>query len=111
MYAGEINSMELKLSRWKRNSPPSEADLLAIYRQEGLSPYSWSNAPGDTYTAHIHGYHKVLYVVRGKITWILPDLGKEIETGPGDRLDLPRGTTHAARVGSEGVTCLEAHLD
>jgi hypothetical protein len=27
---------------------------------------------------------------------------------PGDRLDLPARTLHAATVGPEGVTCLEA---
>jgi hypothetical protein len=48
-------------------------------------------------------------VVRGSITWDLPDLGIEIETGPGDRLDLPGGTVHAADVGADGVTCLEGH--
>ena len=29
---------------------------------------------------------------------------------PGDRLDLPAGTSHDAVVGPDGVTCLEAHL-
>jgi quercetin dioxygenase-like cupin family protein len=103
--------MELKVSKWESNKPPSENELREIYRQEDLSPYTWSNASGDVYAAHKHGFHKVIYVLRGKITWILPDVGKEIETGPGDRLEIPRGTTHAARVGSEGVVCLEAHLD
>ncbi|OGO36205.1 MAG: cupin [Chloroflexi bacterium RBG_16_57_11] len=101
--------MELKITRWYRTTPPIEVELLEIYRQEGLSPYSWSNGPGDVYPAHTHSYHKVLYVVRGSITWSLPELGQEIETFPGDRIDLPRGTLHGARVGPGGVTCLEAH--
>ena len=103
--------MELKITRWNKSTTPTEGELLEIYRQEGLSPYAWSNGPGDVYPAHVHAYHKVLYVVRGSITWELPDLAQEIETHPGDRIDLPRGTSHAARVGPRGVTCLEAHLD
>jgi hypothetical protein len=77
--------MELKITRWNQPVLPTEGELQEIYRQEGLSPYAWSNGPGDVYSAHQHSYHKV-------------------------RIDLPRGTLHAARVGSRGVTCLEAHL-
>jgi quercetin dioxygenase-like cupin family protein len=102
--------MELKITRWSQTTPPTQGELLQTYRQEGLSPYAWSNRPGDVYPAHSHSYHKVLYVVRGSITWLLSDLGQEIETFPGDRIDLPRDTPHAARVGPRGVTCLEAHI-
>ena len=101
--------MELKVKRWEESKPPSEGELRELYSQEGLDPYAWSNGPGDRYSPHSHTYHKVLNVVRGSITWILPERGEEITTGPGDRLDLPAGTVHAARVGPEGVTCLEAH--
>jgi len=107
----EKDYMELCLTRWNKPTPPPESDLRQIYRQEGLSPYAWSNAPGDVYPPHSHGYHKVLYVVSGSITWILPQLDQRLEAFPGDRLDLPRGVVHAAKVGSLGVTCLEAHLD
>ena len=103
--------MELKLTRWTEKTPPTEAQLREIFSLEELSPYSWSNGPGDVYAAHSHAFHKVLYVVSGSITWILPGSDQEIETFPGDRLDLPRGTQHAARVGTQGVTCLEAHCD
>jgi quercetin dioxygenase-like cupin family protein len=102
--------MELKITRWDQPTLPTESELLQIYHQEGLSPYAWSNEPGDVYPAHSHAYHKVLYVARGSITWSLPELGREIETFPGDRIDLPRGTLHGARVGPRGVTCLEAHI-
>lgn len=103
--------MKLLVHRWSGSTPPSEAELRNRYRKEGLNPYSWSNGPGDTYAAHSHGYHKVIYVVRGSITWMLPEHDLRIETGPGDHLDLPRGTLHAAEVGLQGVTCLEAHVD
>lgn len=101
--------MEVTIQRWEESEPPAESELRELYRQEGLSPYTWSNGPGDTYVAHSHPYDKLIYVVRGSITWILPSAGQEIETRSGDRLELPRGTQHAARVGPHGVTCLEAH--
>lgn len=103
--------MKLRVVRWDGAQPPTESELRGIYGREGLSPYPWSNGPYDTYAAHSHAYHKVIYVMRGSITWILPQTGQEIETHPGDRLELPRGVIHAARVGPQGVTCLEAHLD
>ena len=101
--------MDLNVKRWDQPVPPKESELREIYRQEGLHPYAWSNGPGDTYAPHVHSYHKVLYVVRGSITWLLPERGEEITTRAGDRLDLPAGIIHAARVGPEGVTCLEGH--
>jgi quercetin dioxygenase-like cupin family protein len=76
---------------------------------EGLSPYSWSNGPGDVYNAHSHGYDKVVYVVRGSITFGLPTENHTMVLNAGDRLDLPAGIVHNAVVGSEGVFCLEAH--
>lgn len=103
--------MELRVQRWEKPEAPTERELRALYHQEGLNPYPWSNGPGFTYVAHSHSYHKILYVVRGSITWVLPEMDLEIETRAGDRLDLPRGVVHAARVGSQGVTCLEAHRD
>ena len=101
----------LNVQRWEKPEPPDERTLREYFRREGLSPYAWSNAPGDTYPAHKHPYDKVIYVVCGSITWILPQTNQEVETHAGDRLDLPRGTVHAAHVGPQGVTCLEAHKE
>lgn len=100
----------MNVKRWAKTTQPTEKDLREYFQQEGLKPYSWSNAPGDTYPAHQHPYHKVIYIVRGSITWFLPEEGQVIETRAGDRLDLPRQVKHAAQVGPDGVTCLEAHI-
>lgn len=75
---------------------------------EGLEPGAWSNGPGATYAAHAHGYDKVIVVAAGAITFGLPE--RSIALDEGDRLELPAGTSHHALVGSNGVTCLEAHL-
>jgi hypothetical protein len=78
--------------------------------EAGLDPSSWSNAPGDRYVAHEHGYDKVLVAASGSIVFGLPERGDRVELHEGDRLDLPAGTVHDAVVGPGGVTCLEAHL-
>jgi hypothetical protein len=99
----------VRVRPWPHPEPPTEAAIRRIYREEGLAPSSWSNAPGDVYGAHSHGYHKVLNCVRGSITFGLPQEGRSALLRPGDRLDLPAGVVLDATVGSEGVTCLEAH--
>jgi hypothetical protein len=82
-------------------------DALAAFRAEGCSaPRSWSNGPGDRYGAHDHPYHKVLFCLAGSIVFHVG--GRDAELRGGDRLDLDPGTTHAATVGPEGCTCIEA---
>jgi quercetin dioxygenase-like cupin family protein len=78
---------------------------------EGQVTSSWSNGPGDRYAAHRHDYDKVLVAASGSITFLLTELGQDVELRSGDRLELPAGTLHGALVGSAGVTCLEAHLE
>jgi hypothetical protein len=87
------------------------AELEARLVAQGLTPTSWSNTPSDTYAAHQHGYDKVLVAARGSIAFHLVESGTDVTLVSGERLDLPAGTAHAATVGPEGVTCLEAHLD
>jgi quercetin dioxygenase-like cupin family protein len=80
--------------------------ILAAFAAEGLEPSTWSNGPDFSYDEHDHPYHKVLYCVSGSITFHTPD--GDVAMLPGDRLDLPPGTRHAATVGPNGVTCMEA---
>jgi quercetin dioxygenase-like cupin family protein len=82
------------------------AKAETAFREEGLSPETWSNRPGYVYGEHQHPHHKVLFCIEGSITFHTPQ--EDIELSPGDRLDLPSGTPHAATVGSRGVTCMEA---
>ncbi len=97
----------MHITRWSQPKPPTEAELATVFIREGLFYYDWSNDPGDVYPPHSHAYDKVLLVLSGSITWLLPETHEPIETRAGDRIDLPRGTWHAAVVGPEGVTCLE----
>jgi uncharacterized protein YjlB len=88
----------------------SSVDLPGRLRDEGLAPSSWSNGPHDVYGAHEHAYDKVLVVAAGSITFGLPATGERVALAVGDRLELPAATVHDAVVGSDGVTCLEAHV-
>jgi uncharacterized protein YjlB len=94
---------------WSDPAAPTQSGLWKLMADEGLSPYSWSNGPFDVYAAHSHSYNKVIYVVEGSITFGLPEPGQQLTLKAGDRLDLPAGTVHDARVGGQGVVCLEGH--
>ncbi len=89
---------------------PGDADNLETiqerFRAEGLIPHAWSNAPGDTYGWHRHEYEKLLYCVRGGITFHGRD--GDYSLAAGDRLEIDVGTEHAATVGPDGVECMEA---
>jgi uncharacterized protein YjlB len=87
----------------------TRTDLDERLQAEGLTATPWSNGPDDRYGAHEHGYDKVIVVAAGSIAFGLPGLGQSMELDAGDRLELPAGTSHDARVGPAGVTCLEAH--
>jgi quercetin dioxygenase-like cupin family protein len=94
-----------RLTPWDAGRPDRGA-IEACFRDEGLSPRGWGNAPGDTYGRHAHDYDKVLYCVTGGITFHT-DAG-DFDLQPGDRLDVDAGTAHSATVGPAGVECLEA---
>ncbi len=101
-----MTTNSFRVTPWEAANPPTEELLFAIMTEAGLNPYAWSNGPHDIYSAHKHGYNKVIYVVRGSITFGLPLLKKKITLTAGDRLDLPAGTVHDAQVGADGVVCL-----
>jgi quercetin dioxygenase-like cupin family protein len=82
-------------------------ELMTRLRSEAKGCHSWSNAPGDRYAPHSHGYEKVLYCVHGSITFALEAEGRTLLLKAGDRMVLPRGTIHSAVVGPGGCTCVE----
>jgi Cupin domain len=101
----------VELTRWPHSTQPARSRLDAVVRREGLSPSWWSNGPGDTYAAHSHSYNKVIYCFDGSITFRIEPGGAEYELHGGDRLDIPRWTSHSAVVGGHGVTCVEARAE
>jgi hypothetical protein len=106
-----MKTQSFRFTPWEAASPPTENLLLRMMTEQGLDPYLWSNNPHDIYSAHKHGYNKVIYVVSGSITFRLPLLKNQVTLNPGDRLDLLAGTVHDAHVGPDGVVCLEGHRE
>lgn len=102
--------MELKVTPWHHETPPTEEELRTSLEDQQLKVYHWSNAPEDVYASHTHGYHKVICVVKGSIRFDFPTRHETLNLKAGDRLDLPAGIRHSAIVGPEGVICLEAHI-
>ncbi|HLX39972.1 MAG TPA: cupin domain-containing protein [Ktedonobacteraceae bacterium] len=98
----------MQVIRWQGTAEPQESTLRQRMQQQGLSPYSWSNGPGDTYAIHSHTYEKVLYCVHGSIRFVMPNSADNVDLTPGDCLILPANTPHSAVVGSHGVMCIEA---
>jgi quercetin dioxygenase-like cupin family protein len=92
----------------RREGPPPTAEALeaSLSAETEATPRWWSNGPGDEYGWHEHPYHKVLFCSEGGIVFHLRD--RDVELGPGDRLDIEPETEHAATVGPDGVTCVEA---
>ena len=102
--------MEMEHRRYSETAaPPDPGVIEAELRREARDVYGWSNAPGDTYGAHEHGYTKLLYCTRGSIDFILAD-GRRVAMRPGDRLVLPPRTRHSAVVGPDGCACVEGKL-
>lgn len=98
-----------RVTPWAGGGSPNQAALWQTLVNECGNASLWSNGPHDMYAEHSHSYDKVIYVVRGSITFGLPELGEQFTLKAGDRLDLPAGIVHNAVVGSQGVACLEAH--
>jgi hypothetical protein len=83
------------------------ADALEAFAAESCSPPRfWANGPGDRYGRHEHGYHKVLFCLKGSIVFHTDE--GDVELVAGDRLDLEPGTSHGATVGPDGCSCVEA---
>ena len=82
-------------------------DALAAFSAERCSvPRPWGNGPGDAYGWHEHDHHKVLFCLSGSIVFHTRE--GDLELTAGDRLDLDPGTEHAATVGPDGCSCIEA---
>lgn len=100
---------DYSVHNWHGELPPTESEVQRFLGLQSLVGYRWSNAPGDVYGAHSHPFHKIIFVLQGSITFILPDVEREVTLGTGDRLELAAGVVHEAVVGQQGVICIEAH--
>jgi quercetin dioxygenase-like cupin family protein len=89
---------------WPGGEPPDDAAAHERLVAEGFSPFQWSDAPGATYAPHAHPHDESLWVLAGRIDFVID--GETHRLGPGDRLYLPANTVHAAEAGPQGATYL-----
>lgn len=96
--------MRLERIAWTEAAPPVEATLKERLAADGFDAWTWTDAPGATYAPHSHDVDESLWVLAGEITFEVA--GARYRLGPGDRLQLPAGTLHAAEAGPAGATYL-----
>lgn len=89
---------------WTDPQAPTETDLQRRLVARGFSVMRWTDPPGRTYAPHAHDHDESLWCVRGSIVFRID--GHTYPLEPGDRLELPRGTVHAAEAGADGATYL-----
>jgi quercetin dioxygenase-like cupin family protein len=104
-----MTSQHLSIKRWTWDKTLSEHAIMLHMRREGLETRRWKSESGARYQAHADDFDKVILVMRGSITFRIPETGEEVSLNPGDRLEIPAGITHEAAVGPMGVVCLEGH--
>ena len=88
------------------NASSGAEEIRERFEAEGLTPQGWGNHPHDSYGWHSHSYHKVLYCVSGSLVFHTHE--RDLELGPGDRMEIEPGTEHAATVGPAGGGGMEA---
>jgi quercetin dioxygenase-like cupin family protein len=111
MTLGEthMSSEQLVVKRWMWEKTLSEAAILRHMETEGMKAHRVKNESGQKYLAQRHEYAKIIYVIRGSITYRIPESGEEATLHPGDKLEIAAGVNHEAEVGPYGVVYLEGH--
>ena len=84
-----------------QQDPPSEIEAEAKLRQEGYDSFRWIDVPGSFYPRHRHNVHECIWVLKGEICFTVDD--REFALKPGDRIYLPAGTPHEAKVPDEAA--------
>jgi quercetin dioxygenase-like cupin family protein len=90
----------------RRDTAGSEEAIHERFAREGLHPRLWSGGPGLEFGIHTHPEPKLVYCVKGSITFRAGP--SSYPMGAGDRLEIDAETEHAATVGPDGVECAEA---
>lgn len=97
------------VERWneERDGPPTEAALRRALEERGYRVSRYVYPPGTVFPDHTHDVDKIDAVVSGRFRLTME--GEEVVLEAGDRLAVPKGTTHRAEVvGDEPVVSLDA---
>lgn len=84
---------------------PSQEEAEARLHQEGYDSFCWYDVPGASYPDHGHSHDECLWILKGEIEFHIGGVNYTLR--PGDRLYLPKGARHTAKVPrTQGVTYL-----
>ena len=87
----------LNVTAWDpRLGPLQLSTLRRALEQEGMVTAWWSDIPGTYVPTHAHDFLETRWVLSGFLRVMIECA--TFELGPGDRLDLPPGTSHATDV-------------
>jgi quercetin dioxygenase-like cupin family protein len=100
----EEGPMQLERIAWSGHGTPVGREINQRLVDEGFEVSRWRDEADARYEAHAHDHDESLWVIEGEIVFGIG--GREYPLGPGDRLMLPAGTVHTARVGRQGADYL-----
>lgn len=99
----------MQVEHWdeERDGELTEQALRRKLEERGYEVSRHVYPPGTRFTDHTHAIDKIDAVVSGRFRMTMG--GESVVLEAGDRLEVPRGTVHAAEVvGSEPVVSLDA---
>lgn len=99
----------MTVRRWdpERDGEPTEAAIRERLEARGYRVSRHVYPPGTRFPEHTHDADKIDAVVAGRFR--MGAEGEEAVLGPGDWMEVPAGTPHAAEVvGAEPVVSLDA---
>lgn len=102
-----MNKERVQVTTWAKMAAPTEKDLLDLLEGEGFQVTLWSRNAGHISHLHTHEFAKVIYVLRGRISYSMPESRQAIHLNAGDRVDLPAWVMHYVTAGPDGVDCIE----
>lgn len=99
----------MQVDRWDpaRDGVLSEAILRSRLEALGYSVSKYVYPPGTFFPDHTHRVDKIDAVLAGRFRITTPE--GAVDLGPGDAVEVPRGTMHSAEVlGNDPVISLDA---
>jgi hypothetical protein len=87
--------MELKMTPWTEDTPPTEEELHEFLTGQELNVFRWVSPPHGVFDGHTHGYHKILYVVTGSVKFEFPTRTKPSPCGRATGWICPPGCATA----------------
>jgi quercetin dioxygenase-like cupin family protein len=101
---------DVRLERWSgEDGPLSEKRMMRLLEMEGYDVLVYTYRPGTVFPPHQHAQNKCDGVLSGTLRITVGEAAFDL--GPGDRLYVPAGTSHAAAVvGEKTVVSLDGTL-